>query len=162
MLDRRRLRTRHYHHLIPPLQRHLLVHVPWKAHIMYGARFASSFRPPRRGLPGGACRAPLFSDNRNRRGLPCGRGSAPDREDCANCASGNSAPSHVAWGAMPSRESKRPRDGGVRGQGVNGHPDKLCARCGRPFSWRKDFPAPVKAPPEQAAKAREKFGWLLE
>ena len=32
----------------------------------------------------------------------------------------------------------------------------------RPFSWRKDFPAPVKAPPEQAAKAREKFGWLLE
>ena len=32
----------------------------------------------------------------------------------------------------------------------------------RPYSWRKDFPGPVKAPPEQAAKAREKFGWLLE
>ena len=40
---------------------------------------------------------------------------------------------------MPSRESTRPRDGGVRGQGVNGHPDKLCARCGRPFSWRKKW-----------------------
>ena len=32
----------------------------------------------------------------------------------------------------------------------------------RPYSWRKDFPAPVKASPEQDAKAREKFGWLLE
>ncbi len=40
---------------------------------------------------------------------------------------------------MPSRESKRPRDGGVRGNGVNGHPDKDCARCGRPFSWRKKW-----------------------
>jgi hypothetical protein len=33
-----------------------------------------------------------------------------------------------------TRESKRLRDGGV-----NGHSDKLCARCGRPFSWRKKW-----------------------
>ncbi|MBY0488526.1 MAG: DUF2256 domain-containing protein [Gemmatimonadaceae bacterium] len=35
---------------------------------------------------------------------------------------------------MPKRESQRPREGGT-----NGHPDKLCARCGRPFSWRKKW-----------------------
>jgi hypothetical protein len=35
---------------------------------------------------------------------------------------------------MPNRESKRPRE-----SGVNGHPDKTCARCGRPFSWRKKW-----------------------
>ncbi|MFN9951687.1 MAG: DUF2256 domain-containing protein [bacterium] len=34
---------------------------------------------------------------------------------------------------MP-REAK-----GLKTNGVNGHPDKLCARCGRPFSWRKKW-----------------------
>ncbi len=40
---------------------------------------------------------------------------------------------------MPKRDSKRPPDGGVRARGVNGHPDKPCLRCGRPFSWRKKW-----------------------
>ncbi len=35
---------------------------------------------------------------------------------------------------MPARESKGPR-----ARGVEGHPDKVCARCGRPFSWRKKW-----------------------
>lgn len=35
---------------------------------------------------------------------------------------------------MPKRESQRPRE-----RGTNGHPDKLCARCGRPFSWRRKW-----------------------
>lgn len=34
----------------------------------------------------------------------------------------------------PKRESRRPRE-----RGVEGHPDKLCARCGRPFSWRRKW-----------------------
>jgi hypothetical protein len=40
---------------------------------------------------------------------------------------------------MASSKSNRPRDGGKRAHGVNGHPDKLCLRCGRPFSWRKKW-----------------------
>ena len=35
--------------------------------------------------------------------------------------------------ASPSRPVRRTN------HGVNGHPDKLCARCGRPFSWRKKW-----------------------
>jgi hypothetical protein len=35
---------------------------------------------------------------------------------------------------MPKRESSPHRP-----HGVNGHPDKICARCGRPFSWRKKW-----------------------
>jgi hypothetical protein len=34
--------------------------------------------------------------------------------------------------ATPRAPSRRPGE-------VNGHPDKLCARCGRPFSWRKKW-----------------------
>jgi 4-hydroxy-3-polyprenylbenzoate decarboxylase len=32
----------------------------------------------------------------------------------------------------------------------------------RPYSWRHEFPAAVKAPAEAAQRAREKFGWLLD
>ncbi len=32
----------------------------------------------------------------------------------------------------------------------------------RPFSWKADFPAPVKASAEAAQRARERFGWLLD
>ncbi len=32
----------------------------------------------------------------------------------------------------------------------------------RPYHWRSEFPPPVKASPEVARAAREKFGWLLE
>ena len=32
----------------------------------------------------------------------------------------------------------------------------------RPYSWRNDFPAPVKASAEAAQRARQQFGWLLE
>jgi hypothetical protein len=28
---------------------------------------------------------------------------------------------------------------GKQSGSVNGHPDKTCARCGRPFSWRKKW-----------------------
>lgn len=32
----------------------------------------------------------------------------------------------------------------------------------RPYSWRHEFPAPVKAPADAAQRARDKFGWLLD
>jgi hypothetical protein len=35
---------------------------------------------------------------------------------------------------MARRESHQPRE-----RGTNGFPDKICARCGRPFSWRKKW-----------------------
>ncbi|MCC6242836.1 MAG: DUF2256 domain-containing protein [Gemmatimonadaceae bacterium] len=35
---------------------------------------------------------------------------------------------------MTPRESRLPR-----AHGTNGHADKICARCGRPFSWRKKW-----------------------
>ena len=43
-------------------------------------------------------------------------------------------PPPIGEDVSPKRESQRLRD-----RGVNGHPDKLCARCGRPFSWRKKW-----------------------
>ncbi len=38
------------------------------------------------------------------------------------------------------KSSKKGRSGDRRSEGsTNGHPDKLCARCGRPFAWRKKW-----------------------